>query len=59
MVRCVRGGVDHVCEGEGVSDGCVNSLVLDCFAQWVLYAGPSVTVVDLSELVKTSLTSGI
>ena len=33
MVRCVRGGVDHVCEGEGVSDGCVNSLVLDCLAQ--------------------------
>ena len=45
MVRCVS--------------GCVNSLVLECFAQWVLYAGPSVTVVDLSELVFTSLASGI
>ena len=42
-----------------MSDGCVNSLVLECFAQWVLYAGPSLTVVDLSELVLTSFASRI
>ena len=43
----------------GLSDGCVNPLVPECFAQWVLYAGPSVTVVNHSELVLTSLASGI